>query len=107
MGDIGFRLVIVVVTHKIFHRVVGEELLELLAELGGQNLIVGQYQGGPLHRLNDLGHRVGLSGTGNAQQNLFPQAVLNPLRQLFDSLRLVSGGGVFRNNLKIRHDKLP
>ena len=35
VGDICLRLVVVVVGHEVFHRVVGEELLELLAQLGG------------------------------------------------------------------------
>ncbi|MBA7684722.1 hypothetical protein ES703_93129 [subsurface metagenome] len=34
-GDIGFRLVVVVIADKVFHGVMGEELLELGAELGG------------------------------------------------------------------------
>lgn len=33
-GDVGFWLVIIVVTNKVFYSVIGEELLELTAKLG-------------------------------------------------------------------------
>ena len=77
MGDIGLRLVVVVVGDEVLHRVVGEKLLELLAQLGGQDLVVGQHQGGALDGLDDLGHGVGLARAGDAQKDLLPQAVLN------------------------------
>ena len=73
MGDIGLRLVVVVVGHEILHRVVGEEFLELGAQLGGQGLVVGQHQGGTLHLLDDLGHGEGLARAGDAQQGLLVQ----------------------------------
>ena len=61
VGDIGLGLIVVVVGDKVLHRVVGEELPELRAQLGGQRLVVGQHQGGPLHLLDDLGHGIGLA----------------------------------------------
>ena len=94
MGDIRLRLVVVVVGHEILHGVVGEELPELLAQLGGQRLVVGQHQRGAVDLLDDLGHGVGLSGAGDALEHLLPQTVFQPLRQLFDGLRLVAGGAV-------------
>ena len=106
VGDICLRLVVVVVGHEVFHRVVGEELLELLAQLGGQDLIVGQHQGGPLDGLDDLGHSVGLARAGDAQQDLLPQAVLDALGKPGDGLWLVAGGGVFGYYLKSGH-RLP
>ena len=67
VGDVGLRLVVVIVGDKVLHGVVGEELLELLTELGGQGLVVGQDQGGPLDPLNDLGHGEGLARAGDPQ----------------------------------------
>ena len=61
VGNVGLRLVVVVVGDKVLHGVVGEELLELGTQLGGQYLVVGQHQGGSLHRLDDLGHGEGLA----------------------------------------------
>ena len=103
VGDIRLRLVVVVVGDEILHRVVGKELLELRAQLGGQRLVVGQHQGGPLHLLDDLGHGEGLAGAGDAQQHLLLQPVLDALRQLGDGLGLVPGGLIFRNHFKFRH----
>ena len=103
MGDIGLRLVVIVIGHEILHGVVGKKLLELRAELGRQGLVVGQYQRRPLDSLDDLGHGKGLSGASDAQQHLLLQSVLDALRQLGNSLGLVAGGLVFRYNLKIRH----
>ena len=103
MGDIGLGLVVVVVGDEIFHRVVGEKLLELGAQLGSQGLIVGQHQGGPLDLLNDLGHGKGLARTGDAQQGLLVQAHLDTLGQGLNGLRLVTRRGVLRNHFKFRH----
>ena len=106
MWDIGLRLVVVVIGHEVLHRVVGEELLELLAQLGRQGLVVGQHQGGPLDGLDDLGHGEGLAGAGDTQQHLLVQAVLHALGQLFNGLRLVAGRLIVRYHLKFRHSLL-
>ena len=103
MGDIGLRLVVVVVADEVLHGVLRKELLELRAELGRQGLVMGQHQGGALHLLNDLGHGIGLAGTGDAQQDLLIQPCLHARRQLFDGLRLVPGGLVLGMYLEIRH----
>ena len=107
MGDIRLWLVVVVVGDEVLHRVVGEELLELGTQLGGQGLVVGQHQRGPLDGLDDLGHGEGLAGAGDAQQHLLLQPVLDALRQLGDGLGLVAGGLVFRNDFKFRHCSRP
>ena len=107
VGDIGLRLVVVVVGDKVLHGVFREELPELLAQLGGQRLVVGQHQRGALHLLDDLGHGVGLAGAGDALEHLFPQAQLHALGQLFDGLRLVARGGVFGMDFELRHRGSP
>ena len=48
---IGFGLVVVVIGDKIFHRVVGEEALELAIELRRQRLVRRQNNGGALRGL--------------------------------------------------------
>ena len=50
LGDVGLGLVVVVVADEVLDRVVGEEVLELAVELGGQGLVVGDDQGGPVER---------------------------------------------------------
>ena len=103
MGDVGLGLIVVVIADEILHGVVGEKLPELLAQLGRQRLIVGQHQRGALHLFDDLGHGVGLAGTGDAQQHLLPQAVFDALGQLFDGLGLVTGGLIFAFYLERGH----
>ena len=107
VGNVGLRLVLVVIGDEVLYRVVGEKLLELLAQLGGQGFVVGQYQGRPLNGLDDLGHGVGLTGTGDAQQHLGPEAVLNALGQLFDGLGLVPGGLIVGYYFKVCHGGPP
>ena len=68
--DVGFRLVVIVVADEVLHRVVREERLELVVELRGQRLVVRQDQRRAVDRLDDLGHREGLAGPGDAQQHL-------------------------------------
>ncbi len=62
VGDVGFRLVIIIVADKILHGVFREKLLEFAAELGGQSLVVGNHQSRPLHVGNDVGNGKGLAG---------------------------------------------
>ena len=67
MGDIRLRLIVVIVTDKIFHGVFREKFLELRAQLGGKGFVVGQYQRGALNAFNDFRHGERLAGAGHAQ----------------------------------------
>ena len=64
---------------------------------------MGQHQRGPVDALDDLGHGVRLAAAGDALEHLRAQAVFQALRQLIDSLGLVAGGLIFRNDFQIRH----
>ena len=103
MGNIGFRLVVIVVGNKILHHIFGEKLPEFRAELGRQRLVVGQHQGRPVDLGDDLGHGVGLTGAGNTQKGLLPQAPVHAVCQGLNGLRLVAGGLIFRNQFKMIH----
>ena len=74
--NIGFRLVVVIIADKVFYGVIGEEFLELGAELGGQGLVVADYQSRSLHPLNSISHDKGLTAAGNPQQCLVPVALI-------------------------------
>ena len=63
-------LVIVVVTDKILHQVVGEEPFELTVQLCSEGFVVAQNQSGTLGFSDDIGHRERLSRTGHAEENL-------------------------------------
>ena len=65
---------VIIVGNEIFHRIVGKKFPELAAKLGGQGLVVGQHQGGPVQLFDHRGHGEGLTGAGNTQQRLLPQA---------------------------------
>ena len=78
LGYVGFGLVVVVVTHEVFHRVAGKEILQLSIQLCRQCLVRGDNQGGFLAGRNDMGHGKGLSGAGHAQQDLVFKTLLYP-----------------------------
>ncbi len=101
--DVGFRLVVVVIGDEIFHRVVGEERLELAVELCGQRLVRRENERRALRRLDHLGHGEGLAGTGHAQQDLRAIVALHALDQVLDRLRLVA----FRLELGLDDELLP
>ena len=105
VGDIGLGLVVVVVGDKVFHRVVGEELLELRAKLGGQGFVVGQHQGGALDPFNDLGHGEGLTTAGDALEGLLVQTQFNPPGNGVNGLRLIAGRFIRADNFKFGHRK--
>ena len=88
--DVGFRLVVVVIGDEIFHRVVGEERLELAVELRRQRLVRREDEGRALRRLDHLGHGEGLARAGDAEQHLRAVVALDALDQLLDRLRLVA-----------------
>ena len=89
-GDVGFRLVIVVIAHKIFHRIIGEKSAHLGADLTGQGFVWFQNQCGAVALCNDIGHRKGFAGAGNAQQSLTFIPCFQALHQRFNSLGLVA-----------------
>ena len=107
MGNVGFRLVIVVIGNEIFHRIVGEELPELCTKLSCQGLVVGQHQSWPVQLLNDGSHGKGLAGASNTQKGLLPQSPVDTVNQTFNGLRLVAGRVVFRNEFEFVHKKPP
>ena len=81
-GDIGLRLVVVVVRDEVLHRVVGEELPHLAVELRCQRLVRREDDGRPLHRLDHPRHAVGLAASRHAEQGLVGEPVAEPLAEL-------------------------
>ena len=89
--DVGLGLVVVVVRDEIFDRVVREEFAKLRIQLRRQRLVRREHQCGTPGARDDVGHRVGLARSGDAQQRLVREAVAETLDQLDDRLRLVAG----------------
>ena len=88
--DVGLGLIIIVIGDEIFDGVVGKKALELAVELGGQRLVGGQDQRGPLRRLDDFGHRKGLARAGDAEQHLVALVRVDALDELANRLGLVA-----------------
>jgi hypothetical protein len=98
--DVCLRLVVVVVADEVLDRVLREVLLELAVQLRGQRLVVRHHQRGALHALDDVRDREGLARARDAEERLVRQAVLEPLDQLLDRLRLVARRLVVRLQLE-------
>ena len=92
--DVGLGLVVVVVRDEVLDRVLREELAELVAELRGQRLVVGDHQRGSLDLLDREGHRGRLARAGHAEQRLEAIALLDALSQAVASLGLIGDGAV-------------
>ena len=91
LRHICLRLVVIVVGDKILDGVLRKELLELAVELRGQRLVVRDNQRRLLELLDDIRHRVGLSGACHAEQGLHLVAFPEAFHQFPDRLRLISG----------------
>ena len=102
-GDVGLRLIVIVVRNEVLHRILGEKLPELGAQLGSQRFIVGQHQCGPVHLGDDVGHGEGLAAAGHAQQSLGLVPPQDALGQFVDGLGLVAGGLIAGNKFKLIH----
>ncbi len=101
MGNVGFRLEIIVIADEIFHRILREECLEFLIELGCKSFVVGKNQGGLAYVLNDVCHGERLAGTGYAKQRLELFALLEAVANLGDCLGLVAGGTVLAYQFEV------
>ena len=91
-GDVGFRLIIIIITDEIFHGVVRKQSPEFAVQLGGQSFIVGQHQGGTSGAGDDVGHGEGFTRTGDAEQYLIAHARLHVGDQFVDGVGLIPGG---------------
>src|SRR4029434_6945303 len=104
LGEVRFRLVVVVVADEILYRVVREELLELLVKLTGECFVVHQDQRGLLHPRDHIGHRKGLTGPRHAEEGLMFATFLEAGRQGINGRALVPGGLVWSFELKRWHE---
>ena len=106
--DVGLGLVVVVIGDEVLDRVVGEELTELVAQLGGQRLVVRDHQRRPLDRLDHARHREGLAGAGRPEQGLEALPLPQALAEAGDRSGLVRRGCVGGIELEIRgHAETP
>ncbi len=104
LRDVRLGLVVVVVRDEVLDGIRGEELAELVAELGRQRLVVRDHERGALQLLDQPRHRRRLAGPGGPEQRLEAVARLERRGQLGDRLRLVTGRGVRGGDAEIGHD---
>ena len=102
-GDVGLGLVVVVVGDEVLDRVVREVRPELVAELRGERLVVGDDERRALHGLDGRRHRHRLARAGGAQQGQPALVRLDALGQRRDGRRLVRGGRIDGVELEGRH----
>ena len=103
--DVRLGLVVVVVGDEVLDRVVGEERAELVAELGGERLVVRQHERRALQLLDDAGHRHRLAGAGRAEQRREAIAARDGSRDLPDRLGLIGGRREDVLELELRHGR--
>ena len=101
LRDIRLRLVIIIVTNKIFYRILRKEFLEFGAKLRGKGFVVCQHQRRAIDPRDDVRHGEGLSGARHPQQRLLTAAGINAVHQRADRGRLVARRLIIRNQLKL------
>jgi hypothetical protein len=95
---VGLGLVVVVVGDEVLDGAAREELAELVAELGGKRLVVGDHQRRPLDLLDSEGHGGRLARARDAEQGLEAVSRLDPLGQSGDGRGLIGDrlvGGIY------------
>ena len=103
LRDVRLGLVVVVVGDEVLDGVLGEELPELVAQLRGERLVVGDHERGALELLHHPGHRRRLAGPGRAEERLTAVARAERLGELRDRLRLVAGRAVGGGHAEVGH----
>ena len=102
-GNVGFRLVVVVVRYKIFDGIVREEGLEFAVKLGAQSFVMAYYERGPLHGLDDFRHRESFSAARYALKGLEAVSAQKAFAKFLDGRPLVARKFVWRFNDKFSH----
>ena len=103
LRDVGLGLVVVVVRDEVLHRVVWQQLAQLVGELRRQRLVGQHDQHGPLQPLGHPRRGGGLAGAGGTHEHDVLDAGLHATLDLGDRSRLVAGRLVVRDHLKRRH----
>jgi hypothetical protein len=103
LRHVGLGLVVVVVGNEVLDPILGEELTELVGQLGGEGLVGGDDQGRALDLLDHPGDRRRLPRARDPEQRLKLLTCLEPLGQSLYRLRLITSGLKVRVKSKGRH----
>ena len=77
--NVGFRLIVIVVGHEIFHRIFRQKFAHLGIQLRGEGFVRREYQRRPADARDHMRHRVGFAGAGDAEQGLKCETVVDAL----------------------------
>ncbi len=94
LGQVGFRLVIVIVRDKILNRVFREKTFEFVEKLGSEGFVWRDHQGWSFGTLNHVGKGEGLAGPRHTQQDLFAASLQEASGQVINGGGLISAGRV-------------
>ncbi len=106
LGQIGFGLVIIVITHKVGNCIGRKKGFKLIVQLSRKGFIVGNHQRGFLEPFNHVGHGKGFSRTRYPKENLVLSALLDPMGELINCPLLVSFQLKIRDQFKLGHGKM-
>ncbi len=101
--NIRLGLIVVVVRDEILHRVLRKQRLVLRVQLGGENLVGREDQGGTIQRFQRLADRKGFPAAGDAQKDLMTPPFADSRDERFYGPRLISGRGEIGDEFKGGH----
>ena len=90
LGNVRFRLVVVVVGNEVAHRIVRHEFAEFGAQLRGERLVRLGDKRRSLQTFDQPRCSGGFAGAGGAHEHHVVLAILDARGQLLDGLRLVA-----------------
>ena len=90
LGEVSLGLVIVVMRHKIFHRVLWEIPDHFLVQLASERLVMAHDEGGDVELLDDVRHGKGLAAPGHPEQNASFLPFFQLRNQFFNCFWLVA-----------------
>src|SRR5256885_6536545 len=89
-GDIGFRLIEIVVADEILDGIFREKVFELVIELRGEGFVVRENERGAVGAGDDAGHGKRFAGTGDAKKDLMLVTGVETAGKKIDGGRLIA-----------------
>ena len=91
--NVGFGLIIIVITDEKFDSVFGEKFAEFVAELRRKRLVVRDDERRTLQALDYVRHSKGLAAAGDSEQDFGGKTAFQTRSQTVDCRGLVAAGG--------------
>ena len=100
IGNVGFRLIIIVVGDKIFHRIFRKKFFEFRTKLCCQYFVMRQNQCRPIYFLDNICHSKCFSRARHPQKNLTGITAVKTFNERINCLRLIAGRLIRRHQFK-------